>query len=162
MYIGLDVHKDTIQIISVKNAASKVLDSREISSRIDSITEFAKSLSKKDHVVLESTTHSSPIATLLRQNGAHVTISNPFKTKMIADSKIKTDKIDAETLARLLASNYIPSVWQPSLEVEELRKIVSFAITEKSAPPILETVPEKQRLIISSPRPSASKICAPR
>ena len=88
---------------------------------------FAKSLSKKDRVVLESTTHSAPIATLLRQNGAHVTISNPFKTKMIAGSKVKTDKIDAETLARLLASDYIPSVWQPSLEIEEFRKIVSFA-----------------------------------
>ena len=104
MFIGLDVHKDFIQIASIKDGSSPVIESKRIDTRIEQIIEFAKTLTSEDHVVLESTTHSSPIATLLRSHGADVVISNPMKTRLMTKSKAKTDKIDAEKLARLLAA----------------------------------------------------------
>jgi len=42
MFIGLDVHKDSIQIVSVKSPSSKIIDIRKIDSRIDTITEFVQ------------------------------------------------------------------------------------------------------------------------
>jgi len=37
----------------------------------------------------------------------NVTLSNPLKTKAIAESKVKTDKVDSFTLANLLRGGYI-------------------------------------------------------
>ncbi len=39
--------------------------------------------------------------------GLDVVVSNPRKTKVIAESKKKTDKVDARVLADLLRINYI-------------------------------------------------------
>jgi hypothetical protein len=37
-----------------------------------------------------------------------VVVSNPLRTRAIAEAKIKTDKVDAEVLARLLAGGWLP------------------------------------------------------
>ena len=42
---------------------------------------------------------------------ARVVVSNPQKTRAIAEAKVKTDKVDAEILAQLLAADYLPAVW---------------------------------------------------
>jgi transposase len=36
---------------------------------------------------------------------ARVVVSNPQKTRAIAEAKVKTDKVDAEVLAQLLAAD---------------------------------------------------------
>ena len=41
------------------------------------------------------------------KNGIDVKLANPLKTKAIAEARIKTDKLDARTLAHLLRSNLI-------------------------------------------------------
>jgi transposase len=38
-------------------------------------------------------------------------LTNPEKTRAIAEAKVKTDKVDAEILAQLLAADYLPRVW---------------------------------------------------
>jgi transposase len=40
---------------------------------------------------------------LLAPRVARVVVSNPQKTRAIAEAKVKTDKVDAEVLAQLLA-----------------------------------------------------------
>ena len=127
MYIGMDIHKKFIQIVYIENASGPVKESFKIAATYDSITEYAKRLKPEDNVVLESTIQTVPVVDLLKKSGANVVISNPMRTKMIADSKIKSDKVDAEALARLLACGYIPPVWQPTEEIGKLRAIVSTA-----------------------------------
>ena len=51
-------------------------------------------------------------------------MSNPFKTRVIAEAKIKTDKVDARVLAELLAADYLPSVWQADEATKALRRQV--------------------------------------
>jgi transposase len=53
-------------------------------------------------------------------------VSNPGKTKLIAAATVKTDAVDAKTLANLLRSDYLPAVWQPDPDTESLRELVSF------------------------------------
>ena len=40
-------------------------------------------------------------------------MSNPAKTRAIAEAKVKTDTVDAQNLAQLLAADYLPTVWRP-------------------------------------------------
>ena len=60
-----------------------------------------------------------------RVSVARVVISNPMKTRAIAEAKVKTDKVDAAILARLLAADYLPAVWMPDERTQALRRQVA-------------------------------------
>ena len=45
--------------------------------------------------------------------------------KAIAHAHVKTDKIDAGTLASLQASGYLPEIWTPDAATERLRRLVA-------------------------------------
>lgn len=74
-----------------------------------------------DEVALEATGNTWAIASLLASQAAWVVVSNPVKTRAIAEAKVKTDKVDAAILAELLAADYLPSVWMPDAETAALR-----------------------------------------
>jgi transposase len=56
---------------------------------------------------------------------ARVVISNPQKTRAIAEGKVKTDNVDAQTLAQPLAADYLPPVWLPDEHTHALRRQVA-------------------------------------
>jgi len=86
---------------------------------------FASNLTKEDKVVLEATTNTWAVYRIISKYTPNVIISNPLRTKAIAEAKIKTDKVDALTLAKLLQSDYIPSVWIPDDRTLSLRKQIT-------------------------------------
>jgi transposase len=53
------------------------------------------------HVAIEVGTHSPWVSRLLTECGHEVLIANPRKTRLIYGQRHKTDKLDAEKLARL-------------------------------------------------------------
>src|SRR4029079_9945144 len=55
----------------------------------------------QSHVVIEVGAHSRWVGTLLKDLGHRVTIANPRRVKLISQSDSKTDKHDADLLARL-------------------------------------------------------------
>jgi hypothetical protein len=62
---------------------------------------------------METTTNTWEVANLILPQVAKVAIANPLKVKAIAESKIKTDKVDAGVLAQLLRCDFLPEVWIP-------------------------------------------------
>ncbi len=50
---------------------------------------FARSLGSTDEVVLEATCNTYAIARLLQQYAGRVVVSNPLRTRAIAEAKIK-------------------------------------------------------------------------
>ena len=125
-YVGLDVHKRSI-VACALTASGEVVFRDRFDCRPEAIVGFARrQLDRHDEVVLEATTHSLSVARFLAPHVSRVVISNPAKTKMIAAATVKTDAVDAKTLADLLRSNYVPEVWQPDAHSETLRSLVSF------------------------------------
>ncbi len=61
---------------------------------------------------------------ILTAHGAQVVVVNPIKTRAIAEARIKTDKVDAEILARLLAADFVCACWVASGEERELRTLL--------------------------------------
>jgi len=51
-----------------------------------------------------------------------VAIANTRKLRAIAESKVKTDKLDASTLCELLAAGFLPAVWSPDELTRALRR----------------------------------------
>ena len=120
--IGLDVHRDFAQVAVWEKG--RVTDAGRIATSPEGLREYAKTLRRSDKVALEATMNTSAIAGLLAERAGQVVVSNPFKTKAIAEAKIKTDKVDARVLAELLAADYLPSVWQADEVTRALRRQV--------------------------------------
>ncbi len=120
--IGLDVHRDFAQVAMWENG--RVRDAGRVPTSPERLREFAKTLRRSDRVALEATMNTAAIAGLLAERAGEVVVSNPFKTRVIAEAKIKTDKVDARVLAELLAADYLPSVWLADETTKALRRQV--------------------------------------
>jgi transposase len=53
-----------------------------------------------------------------------VVLAHPLKVRAIAEARIKTDKIDSETLAHLLRSDLIPRAHASSQDVRARRRVL--------------------------------------
>jgi hypothetical protein len=102
--IGLDVHREFAQVAIWEDGI--VREAGPIRTTPEELRAFAENLGPNHEVALEATCNTYAIATLLERYVARVVISNPKKTRAIAEAKVKTDKIDAEILAQLLAADY--------------------------------------------------------
>jgi transposase len=120
--IGLDVHRDFAQVAIWQDGV--VTQVGKFATTPEDVRAFADSLTSKDEVALEATGNTWAIATLLGSRAGRVVVSNPAKTRAIAEAKIKTDKVDAAILAGLLAADYLPPVWLPDAETAALRRQV--------------------------------------
>ncbi len=121
--IGLDVHKRFAEVAILDGKDPPI--GRRIGTTTGALRAFAGTLRPDDQVVLEATMNTWAIADLLRGSCARVVISNPLRTKAIAEAKVKTDKVDALTLAQLLAADFVPEVWTPDQEIRRLRREVA-------------------------------------
>jgi transposase len=121
-FVGLDVHKRVVQACALDEKGHVVLRHRFPLDR-QSLTNFAqKLLTKEDQVALEATTNCWAVVAVLKPFVARVVVSNPLATKAIAAAKVKTDKVDAETLAQLLRLDYLPLVWEPDEATQAMRR----------------------------------------
>jgi transposase len=122
--IGLDLgrHSGEAAVIDGTGPARSL---GRLEVRRDALEAFAATLGPDDQVVLEASTNTFAIADILAAHAGRVVISNPLRTRAIAQAKVKTDEIDARTLAELLAADYIPAVWLPDEATRELRRRVS-------------------------------------
>jgi len=125
-YVGLDVHKRTITACLLDGEGRQVRRATFDCTRT-AIAQFAKEqLEHSDVVALEATTNSWAVAEILEPYVARVVVSNPLKTKAIAESTVKTDKVDSQTLAQLLRVGFLPEVWHPSGPFQLLRQLTVF------------------------------------
>jgi len=92
--------------------------------RPEDLRAWAAGLDPDDEIALEATTNSDAIATMLRPLVRRVVVSNPRKTRAIAEAKVKTDKVDARILAQLLAAVFLPGTWVADDRTRMLRRLV--------------------------------------
>jgi len=124
MYYGLDAHKAFIQVCELSEDGRRRKD-YPIQATSEALEAFGRRLGRNDHVVLEATFHTWAIHSILRQHAGSVTVANPLQVRAIAHAKIKTDKIDAHTLAQLLRAGFLPAVEMPSEETWARRQLIS-------------------------------------
>src|SRR3954467_16796 len=120
--IGLDVHREFAQVAIWQGGL--VTQAGRFATTPEGVRAFADGLGPADEVALEATGNTWAIATLLASRAGRVVVSNPVKTRAIAEAKVKTDKVDAEILAQLLAADYLPAVWRPDPATAALRRQV--------------------------------------
>lgn len=124
-FVGLDVHKRVVEACVVDGGGRVLLRHRFELTR-DSLEQFARQvLTREDQVAVEATTNTWAVVRVLQPHVAEVVVSNPLRTKAIAQAKVKTDKVDAFVLAQLLRCDFLPRVWVPDERTQELRRLTS-------------------------------------
>jgi transposase len=121
--IGLDVHRDFCEVAIREGGRTR--SAGRVASSPERLELFAASLAPSDRVVLEATGNAWAIAQVLQRHVAEVVLAHPKNLRAIAESKVKTDKVDARVLAELLAADYIPRVWIGDEQTRMLRRLVS-------------------------------------
>src|SRR5262245_56546587 len=121
--IGLDVHREFAEVAIWQEGV--VRSAGRVEATPEALRLFADSLCEQDEVALEATCNTHAIARLLERHAGRVVVSNPMKTRAIAEAKVKTDKVDAQVLAQLLAAGFLPSVWLADEETQALRRQVA-------------------------------------
>ena len=125
-YVGVDLHKKTISVCVVIKARGqrKVLARKRLECQDESgIKAYFSGLGKFE-VVVEATASYEWFVKLMEPLAHRVVLAHPKKLRVIAESKRKSDKLDAQVLAEFLASGEIPLSYRPSPRVREHRKLV--------------------------------------
>jgi transposase len=107
-YVGLDVASKS-SFVYVIDGRKKKIESKEIPTDRDGCGQFFKRWKGKAvKVAVEAGGHTRWIYDLLKRLGIGVYVVNPNKVKLIAETKKKTDKVDARVLAELLRIDGLP------------------------------------------------------
>jgi len=89
----------------------------------EEIPEFLEPL-QVEKIAMEASTYIMPLHRQLTEKGYDITVSHPKRTKMIADSRIKNDKVDSKVLAELLRLNALPESYIPPPDISIIREKV--------------------------------------
>ena len=116
IYVGVDVHKSYLEIATVDDGG-KLRSRRRVVNTPESIDELAMSMDSDVKVAMESCSYFYPLYNRLEDAGIEVKVAHPLKVKLIAESKIKSDEIDALILAQLLRLDYLPTSYIPPRDV---------------------------------------------
>jgi len=122
LYIGLDVHKEFCQAC-VMDESGRALSNERFSSTSEELDRFLDRF-QDAKFVLESTGIWEFIYEGIEKRGFEAVLAHPLRVRAIAEARVKTDKVDAETLAQLLRADLIPKSWIPPKDIRDLRQLV--------------------------------------
>lgn len=121
--IGMDVHRTFGEVVFWEDGRLRPAGRVEMTRT--ALEGFGKSLLATDEVVIEATGNCMAVSRVLSPFVRRVVIANPLQVKAIAHAHVKTDKVDAGTLASLYAAGYLPEIWTPDATTERLRRLVA-------------------------------------
>jgi transposase len=121
--IGIDIHRTFGEVVIWDNGVLRHAGRVDLTRT--ALEGFGKALETTDEVVIEATGNSMAVSRVLSPFVARVVIANPLQVKAIAYAHVKTDKVDAGTLANLYAAGYLPEIWTPDAATERLRRLVA-------------------------------------
>ena len=123
-FIGMDIHKQ-FTVAVVKDEQGNELAKDKFENSKERFADFLKQFpTENTKIVMESTCVWEYIFEILEEMKYDVKLSNPSRTKAIAWARIKTDNVDASTLADLLRANLVAESYIPPKHIRQLREIV--------------------------------------
>jgi transposase len=127
-YVGIDLHKKTISacVVVTERGQRKVVARKRLECRDEAgIAAWFAELGKFE-VVVEATSSYEWFVKLVEPLAHRVLLAHPKKLRIIAESKRKSDRLDAQVLAEFLADDTIPLAYRPAPRVREHRTLVRF------------------------------------
>jgi transposase len=124
-YVGLDVHKGSIAVAVAGSASPEVRYVGEIRSTTEALRKLVRQFGPPDtlHLAYEAGPCGYEIYRTLQQWGCRCDVVAPSLIPVRPGVHVKTDRRDAQTLARLLRAGELTPVWVPDAAHEALRDL---------------------------------------
>ena len=106
-YLGIDHHKRYSQV-AVVDEKGTVRTNGKIANEKKAFTLLKEYYKEPCRAVIEAGRNWGMMYDLLEELDIKTVVAHPLKTRAIADAKIKSDSIDAKTLAHLLRAHLNP------------------------------------------------------
>ncbi len=132
-YIAVDIGKKNC-VVCITDKDGSIIEETKYDNTLQEAERFASHLDKKYcyrkcHAVCESTANMwIKTYEAFEKHGIDIKLANPLKTKAIAEARIKTDKLDAQTLAHLLRSNLIAESYIAPNKIREDKSLLRLRI----------------------------------
>ena len=108
-------------MITVGDDAGKVVVTKRVPNDREAIRRFFAEHPNVE-CAIESCRGYEWLVDYLKQLGLRVHVSYPYRTKLIAQTRSKTDKVDSRILMELLAIGFLPTCYQPTSSERALRE----------------------------------------
>jgi len=126
-YVGLDVHKETIAVSIAPQNSTEVRRYGIIGGTLDAVDKVIKKLSRPGvelRMVYEAGPCGFVLCRHLRSQGLECAVVAPSLIPKKASDRVKTDRRDADQLARLFRAGELTAIHVPDQEDEAVRDLV--------------------------------------
>jgi transposase len=123
LYSGVDLHRRLIVVCTVDDNGTVIARNR-MKTDPSLVSEYFRRWPDQHRAVVECTTGWYWFSDLLRSLGVDVVLAHAKYLKAISYAKVKTDAVDALTLAQLLRMGYIPEAHQLPPEYRAMRDLL--------------------------------------
>ena len=128
-WVGIDLHRKRSHVAVIDEHGELTVSRRIVNDR-DTFLELLGDPQDGDtHVVLEATYGWEWLAELLEEAGYDLHLAHPLRTRAIAAARVKTDAIDAKTLAHLLRTGFLPEAYVAPRDLRDLRELLRHRAT---------------------------------
>jgi transposase len=124
-YIGIDLHKATT-FVTRMDQHGRILEQVQLRTDAPSLGGYLRRLRPDTRLAVEATGNWMYLYELIEDRCPDLVLAHPLKTKAIASARIKTDKIDATTLAHLLRADLLPAAYIPPRPVRDTREVLRY------------------------------------
>jgi transposase len=126
-WVGIDLHRRRSFVTAINEQGELSLQRRIVNDR----EAFLELLGDPDgtHVALEATYGWEWLADLLEDAGFELHLAHPLRTRVIAAARVKTDAVDARTLAQLLRAGLLPEAYIAPRELRDVRELLRHRVT---------------------------------
>lgn len=123
LFSGIDLHRRLIVICTV-NADGTVVARVNMKTDPHAVVAYFRQWAEPHHAVVECTSNWYWLCDLLRSLDIVVVLAHAKYLKAISYAKVKTDAVDAHTLAQLLRMGFVPEAHQLPPEYRAMRDLL--------------------------------------
>ncbi len=123
LYVGIDLHKKTIACCVVDQRRTVVQRKTLLCAEPNQIVSFFRHW-QPFQAVVEATASYEWLWRLLEPLADRLVLAHPKKLRIIAESRRKSDAIDAQVLAEFLARDEVPESYRPTPRQRQHRVLV--------------------------------------
>jgi len=129
LFIGLDVHNDTIAVSLAPGDSTEVRRYGVLGGSHDDVLRLIKKLRAAHpaaslNFCYEAGPRGYPLCRFIRAHGAQCLIVAPSKVPRQPGDRVKTDRRDADQLARLLRAGELSGIYVPDPQDEAVRDLI--------------------------------------
>src|ERR687891_1713408 len=121
--VGIDLHRKRSHVAALDERGGELI-SRRIVNDPDTFLELLGELDGESKIALEATYGWEWLPELLEDHGYELHLAHPLRTKAIASARVKTDAVDARTLAHLLRADLLPEAYVAPRDQRDQRDLL--------------------------------------